>query len=756
PYGFVEFYCTEPVANTGDCVIVPYTIDPAICTENCFSNVLFLPGLEASRLYDTREDGSEDQLWEPNSNSDVEDLYLDTNGESINTDIYTRDIIKSGQGVQKIYKSFSDMLDQLKSENKIKDWKAFAYDWRQDINDIVNNGTKYQDEVLSLIDTLQSLTGSTSNNGKVTIITHSNGGLLAKALLSKLQDDKDAGINNLIDSVDVLIMVGAPQIGTPAAVPAVIHGYDQDILGGLLMDKMHARELGRNMLGAYGLLPSREYINRVNTSPVTFVDNVIPSNITTAMVQTFGSAVDSYSEYKDFLFGVEGRINPPIAQTILPINLSQNLYSKSESLHDEIDNWVAPETLRVIQVAGWGVSTIASFEYYPKCGSVVLQNLICELDERPRFTLDGDKTVVTSSAIYMEDVEDYWVNLKKYNEDFISIFNINHKNILELSPTLDFISNVMNGSNSYNSNYITTEEPESDSNNLQLSIHSPATIDAYDSFGNHTGKVCIEGEDFCYVEEEIPNSTYLEFGEGKYLNLPEDNFSRIEIKGTGTGTFTYESEKVYPGETSTITAFKDIPVDANTLAEVTMNSDESLTLVLDQDGDGTIDKTLESELGDTTIYETIPPEISISFSTLKKEVVLSGVDSSPVNIIHSKVSTKAIDKQGNTSVLYYNKYKEGHDKLRLFFNKIVRNGVNTTLPNTFIEYSWKVNKKGTLTDLDTKVIIKGEEVYFFNYRKSINTTTIFKKEGKRFNVVTKRGFVPVSIITEGNSIKVSY
>lgn len=47
-------------------------------------------------------------------------------------------------------------------------------------------------------------------------------------------------------------------------------------------------------------------------------------------------------------------------------------------------------------------------------------------------------------------------------------------------------------------------------------------------------------------------------------------------------------------------------------------------------------------------------------------------------------------------------------------------------------------------------------MYFFNYRKSINTTTIFKKEGKRFNVVTKRGFVPVSIITEGNSIKVSY
>ena len=35
----------------------------------------------------------------------------------------------------------------------------------------------------------------------------------------------------------------------------------------------------------------------------------------------------------------------------------------------------------VIEVAGWGIDTVASFEYYPKLNN----NLSYVLDERPRF-----------------------------------------------------------------------------------------------------------------------------------------------------------------------------------------------------------------------------------------------------------------------------------------------------------------------------------------------------------------------------------
>jgi len=579
----------------GDIVPPP----PVGCVIDCFSNVLFLPGLEASRLYTQRPDGSEDQFWEPNGNSDVEVLYLNPDGTSKNADIYTRDIIKetntpipTGPAGQNIYKSFSDMMDELVAGQKINAWKEYAYDWRQDVQDIVDNGTKYQNGSESLIVTLQSLIDS-SKNGKVTIIAHSNGGLLAKALLKKLQDDKIVGINNLIDSVDVLILVAVPEIGTASAVPAMLHGYDQRILSGWLMDEIHARELGRNMLGAFGLLPSRAYIDRINASPVEFIDFAIPSEATTKLVQAFGSAIDSYDEYKSFLFGEEGRADPATNQINLPINLSQSLFAKAESLHDDIDSWIPPADLRVIEVAGWGLDTIASFEYYPQPCTV---SLGCEytLDERPHFTSNGDKTVVAPSAQYINflgSAEKYWVDFKNYNT--ITRLNREHKDILEVSSLNSLIKSLIEQSVVEFDNVLKNSEPIDTSNRLRVSIYSPVTLDAYDTNGNHTGKICPPDSEFCYAEENILNSSYLEFGEGKYLNLPEDQMSKVKLQGTDIGTFTYQSEKVMPNGTSTISSFVDIPVTTQTQAEITLNSSTGLLqLALDVTGDGITDFTL--------------------------------------------------------------------------------------------------------------------------------------------------------------------
>src|SRR3989344_8543473 len=79
------------------------------------SNVLFIPGLEASRLYEPTGGGGEDQLWEPNRNADVDLLhFLDNNGQKIDPSIYTGDIIKEVNIIgTNIYKSFSNMMDGL-------------------------------------------------------------------------------------------------------------------------------------------------------------------------------------------------------------------------------------------------------------------------------------------------------------------------------------------------------------------------------------------------------------------------------------------------------------------------------------------------------------------------------------------------------------------------------------------------------------------------------------------------------------------
>ncbi len=464
---------------------------------------------------------------------------------------------------------------------------------------------------LSLIATLQSLVNS-SKNGKVTIIAHSNGGLLAKALLKKLQDDKNAGRNNLIDSVDVLILVAVPEIGTASAVPAILHGYDQSILGGWLMDEVRARELGRNMISAYGLLPSKEYINRVNASPITFSDNPLaPPDIMASFINAYGNVIDSYGEYINFLTGNEGRTQPSINNTFLPISLSSTLFTQAENLHNTIDAWIPPSSMRVIEVAGWGLDTVASFKYYPKyscdrkgfsavCGYI--------LDEHPRFTSDGDKTVVVPSAQYMNflgSAEKYWVDLPTHNKQLLlARRNRQHKDILEVDSLNNLIQSVIKKEEVIFDTVLKNVEPTTTSNRLRLSIHSPVTIDAYDKDGNHTGKVCPSDSEFCYAEENILNSSYFEFGEGVYINLPEDQMSQVKLQGTDIGTFTYDSEKVLPNGTSTTSSFVDIPVTAQTQAEITLNpSTQTPQLALDVTGDGITDFNLSpSTTFDSIMY----------------------------------------------------------------------------------------------------------------------------------------------------------
>jgi hypothetical protein len=279
------------------------------------------------------------------------------------------------------------------------------------------------------------------------------------------------------------------------------------------------------------------------------------------------------------------------------------LFSKAESLHNSIDPFVPPESLRVIEVAGWGLPTLASFEYYPNLNACSTQGSIgCPadryfLDQRPRFTSDGDETVVVPSAHYMSflgGTEKYWVNLFQINNDkFPLTKNIKHDNIFESQSVRDVISNTLQEIALPNSIYISTTTPVDTKNRIQISIHSPVTLDAYDVVGNHTGKICPLDSDFCYLEENIINSSYLEFGEGKYINLPEDQLSKIKLQGTDVGTFTYESEKVLPNGTSSISSFVDIPVTTQTQAEVVLNPNTQIPqLKLDVTGDGVTDFNL--------------------------------------------------------------------------------------------------------------------------------------------------------------------
>jgi len=580
------------------------TVDPTLPQKtDCCSNVVFIPGLQASRLY---KQGTffENQLWEPNRNADVEKLYLDSNGNSLDLNIYTNDIIKKtniGLGIfdQNIYQTFSDTMDNLVAEKKINGWEALPYDWRFDLNKIVNEGVKMADgRILNFIDEIVENANS-SMTGKVTIVTHSNGGLIAKVLIQEL---KSRGQEDLIDK---LIMVAAPQLGTPSSIVGILHGDGQDLAGGFLLDKSTARTVGENMMGAYNLLPEKAYFASVAFPVIKFdtsVDDIdYPSNQLANLRKKFGAVIDSVDKLKNFFLGKDGRSEPANSDTNTPNVLKTELLKLAQSNHHFMDSWVAPENIKVVQLAGWGVPTLSGIEYFGR-DTCVLGFQPCVpavmLDRRPIFTEDGDKTVVTLSATAMDGEERYYLDIKQINDNFQKQSTY-HANILEATSTINFIRNFVLGEDNDISEYITINKPISTDKSIELALHSPVSINVYDSEGKHTGLINnpVPDSDFLLVEENIPGSRYLDFGEGKYVLLPSEDDYSIRLQGLDFGTFTLEIREMQGGEEIKRSVFIDILTSPIMIGQVILGATSTINSIIniDTDGDGVMDMVIEAD-----------------------------------------------------------------------------------------------------------------------------------------------------------------
>ena len=316
---------------------------------------------------------------------------------------------------------------------------------------------------------------------------------------------------------------------------------------------------------------------------------------------------------------------------------------------------------RVIEVAGWGLDTVASFQYYPKwvCDNSDPTKIFATcryiLDEKPIFTVDGDRTVVEPSALYGTG-EKVWVNIKKHNEQLQTFRrNREHKDIFEINELNDYLSSIIKNITPVYDSVLLASRPTGDSNRLRISIHSPVTLGVYDSSGNFTGKVCPTDSDFCYAKEEIPNSSYLEFGEGKYLNLPEENMQRVVLQGTDTGTFTYESEKVLPDDTSVTTRFIDIPVTSQTTAEIVTNpNNQTQELKLDTNGDKISDITIQpSNIFDPISYLQVMRKTieGLDITKARKNGFLNRIDNTIKAIQKGKIDKTKLKVDRFTSIL---------------------------------------------------------------------------------------------------------
>ena len=720
---YFEFFDTPPPP------IAPP--DPCATPGACASSVLFLPGIEASRLYRPDYAGGTDKLWEPSGDGDARDLFMDENGESVRHDIYTRDVVDEAYGTLNIYKSFLADLDEWKSSGIMSDYRAVPYDWRVSLDDLLDYGREMPDGRIYysgdlratstpyLVQELRRLAQS-SKTGKVTIVAHSNGGLVAKALIQRLQDAHDP----LLDKIDSLIMVAVPQAGTPQAIGALLHGYGQAIpfeLFHTFLSPAVAREFAHNAPMAHHLLPSNAYFavngSGVETPAITFRDGVA----TNIFTNRYGGTIDSAAELRDFLLGAEGRAPPAVDDLVNPSILSPNLVAYGEGAHASLDTWMPPPSMVVHEIAGWGEDTAAGITYDTdrKCIARLLwacTEYVDTLRYTPDLVVDGDGTVVAPSALAMststENVKRWWVDLGDFNatnRPTILLRNIDHSSILEVPELRSFIRNIITASStSLLPRYVRASIPPSDNaRRLRFFLHSPLALSATDATGNEISA----------ATSTIPGARYRRFGDVQYLSVPAGVAPTLRLDGIAAGSFTLEVQEMRGNTLVATTTFLGIPNATTTTAQMSFSDgtiEHASPLTVDADGDGDTDITLNPRVGETVVPDTTPPEFIITFATSTNALAFLGIDNAGTTTITATTTYPALkkkekeprgiatttviarDEAGNTTALVYTeKLPSPKGRATIVLQGIAYNSATTTIASTKLSYKWRQNKDGS-------------------------------------------------------------
>ena len=595
----------------------PINSPPFQVHKPCCSNIVFIPGLEASRLY-RDESGilgfgtSTNTLWEPNRNDDVRKLFLTASGTSADLSVYSGDPIGSAWGYG-IYGTFMNFLDSLVSQKKINGWQPFGYDWRKPIPEIVLGTEKKATTTVSLLDMVTGAARS-SKTGKVTLIAHSNGGLVAKYLVKTLAD---MGKSDLVDSV---ISVAVPYLGTPQAIGGVLHGDDESMGRGLILKTSVARQLGQNMPSAYSLLPSTRYFSAV-PGPTILFSSTTPATINS---DSYPKALISSADQSAFIADTKGvRTEPSPADIDRPIKGNGSLVAAAGSVHDLLDMFTWPASISRWAVVGWNALTAKSITYRASTHDPALP--VHDILK----TNMGDGTVVARSASYQAGTTTS-IDLKKADGK-----NTEHANILNSTTTQGVINDLLQDTDAAAKERaivsipgVTLGEPDysKEATYLVLSTHSPIQPHVYDSQGRHVGEIPPppDTEDlYKAYDSEIPGSEFNirahnDTDYDTYIYLPDDGSKySVELRGTGVGTFTFDVDRMRVGDSFGHAEYADLPVTPLTLATTTIqitpadtvatstawtNFNSSIQpLTLDVDGDGVIDVKAQPQVSSSTV-----------------------------------------------------------------------------------------------------------------------------------------------------------
>ena len=96
-------------------------------------------------------------------------------------------------------------------------------------------------------------------------------------------------------------------------------------------------------------------------------------------------------------------------------------------------------------------------------------------------------------------------------------------------------------------------------------------------------------------------STYGEFGEVKYVSVPQGSTYELSMHGLSTGTFSLDMQESSGGVVTTSSTIANVPTTESTLASLTISDGISTAsaLAVDESGDGSNVITLAPVVGET-------------------------------------------------------------------------------------------------------------------------------------------------------------
>lgn len=579
-------------------IFTPIENENIVCTlDNSLTKdpVLIVPGLVGTKM----EKGGE-LLW-PNMGK----MFQDVGDEFMDPLAFNQSLLPSDLGIDTlgvvgdekilgvtVFDYSKALIDEFVGQGYVENESLFTfpYDWRYGVSGVNLNGKTNSDLLGEKINAILQQTGA----DKIDVVAHSMGGLVVKKYVAN---------NALNNKIDKAVFVGVPNTGAPKAVKGLLQGDD---FGIPWLAESEIKKISENMPSAYDLLPSREYYNVKGDS---FIEVVNRTSLFTSEIKNL-----NYEESKSFLVDDHG--------------LNSLAMSNAENLHTEtFDNFdMRTAGVDVYSINGCKAGTLGKVvEVRAKDalgGDYVTYN-------KPK-EVPGDNTVPFESATNLPiDQNNKYYALKAF-----------HGRMLSQDGARQQIVNLISDSDlRVGDNLITQDINQCQLNGKAISVFSPINIFITDQAGNRIGLA----EDGSLINE-IPNADFQVWGSPsnpagrhKFVYLPTDNGQvyNIGINGTGNGTYTIKTDDIQNSQTIKTEVFSNLPVTTALLGQISL-SGATTTLVLDVDGNGTTDQSVEPSavLSGAEAEDLIPPV---------SEATIVGEQKKPVKKIISWIKGKKQD-----------------------------------------------------------------------------------------------------------------